>query len=625
LQIGAPAEKKAGEKERTAAALAAQAGDFVRPTPLREVDSVGSYLYEIKYDGYRLRAVKAGDEVLLITRGGHDWTARFAPVAAAVRKLHVREVVLDGEVCVVDARGRPSFQALQEWLAGERRASKGAAALAYALFDVTWLDGKDLKDRPLEERRAALERLLEDAKPPLSFSRASVATTPEELADVLRTVRAAGLEGLVAKRRGSKYLGGQSGVWRKLKFAQRQDCVIVGWVPMTNNPKVLGAVVVAVVDEGKLRYAGRTGSGMDDATRSDMLRRLNAIKTEKSAVVVPRTPGAEWVTPSLVCEVEYAEWSRDGSLRSPVWIGLREDKTPDECTVEDPGALPPPPVPDVPAELPKLSHPTKVLYPRDGITKADILRYYLSVAPVLLPHLAGRPLTLQRWPDGIDDEEWYQHRAPYPLPPFVRTFVIEKRRRVIVDNVETLAWLVNLAALTLHGWSCRVTDLARPEYAIIDLDPGDTGWKDVVGVAHAVHAMLEGLSLPSVVKTSGKRGLHILVPLAHGPSHDDVFAFAERVALAVAKVMPDVATTERQLPKRKGRLYVDYTVNGLGKSLVTAYSLRAIDGAPVSTPLRWNEVVPEVPPSAYTLKTVPSRVARYGDLFASVLSGTGKL
>jgi len=628
-----PRRVGASSAGRTASSLVQVVGDVARPTSIGELRidlDVAAYLYEIKYDGYRLRGVKAGDDVRLFTRGGHDWTARFAPIAAALRGLPAREVVIDGEVCVVDDAGHPSFQALQAWLAGERHPEDPHTALAYVAFDLTWLDGRDLRDAKLEERRELLETLLQGSRAPLSFSRASAPTTMEELTGILATVRSAGLEGLVAKRRGSTYVPGPSGLWRKLKFSQRQDCVIVGWVPMTGSREDLGALILAVFDEGKLRYAGRVGAGVDGPMRARLLAALAPLEVDKAAVSVPRTPGARWVRPVLVCEVEHTERLRDGSLRTPVFVGLREDKAPEECTVDDGEPIAPEPAPapstatPAPA-LPRLSSPSKVLFPRDGITKQDVLAYYVAIAPVLLPHLASRPITLQRWPDGIDDEAWYQHNAPSPLPAFVHFLAVEKRRRVIVDNVETLAWLANLAALTLHAWSSRVTNLEQPDYTILDLDPGEGSWKDVIRVALAIRTITESLSLPTAVKTSGQRGLHIVVPLAPGPTHDEATAFAGRVAEAVAKVLPDVATTERAKERRKGRLYIDYLINGRGKAVVAPYSIRAQDGAPVSTPLAWSEVTEQLDPRSFTIRTVPDRVAKHGDLFAIARTGRGRI
>ncbi len=317
--------------EPTPGSLLHAVGDLARPTPMGEVTDVRAYLYEIKYDGYRLRAVKAGDDVRLFTRSGHDWTARFASVDEAVRKLPAREAVIDGEVCVVNEAGRPSFGALQAWLAGRRHPQ--ARALAYVAFDLTWLDGRDLRHETLEERRELLRTLVEGSSPPLSFSQAMAPTTREELAALLAAVRSAGLEGLVAKRRGSKYLPGTSGTWRKLKFFRSQDCVIVGWMPTAGATRSLASLVLAVTDAGELRYAGRVGVGIDDRTRARLLVDLAPLEVDKAPLTVPPTLAARWVRPERVCEVQYLEWSRERSLRTPVFMRQREDKAPEDCTV----------------------------------------------------------------------------------------------------------------------------------------------------------------------------------------------------------------------------------------------------------------------------------------------------
>jgi bifunctional non-homologous end joining protein LigD len=319
----------------TPASLVRTLGGLPRPTSMREVMDVEAYLYEIKYDGYRLRAAKAGGDVRLFTRGGHDWTTRFGGIDAAVRKLPAREAVIDGEVCVVNDAGRPSLGALQAWLAGAHRADDQRTALAYVAFDLSWLDGRDLRNTKLEERRGLLETLLEDSAVPLSFSRASAPTTRAELATLLETVRSAGLEGLIAKRRGSKYQPGTSGTWRKLKFTRRQDCVIVGWAPTTGTTDQLGALIVAIAEAGKLRYAGRVGVGINDRTRASILAELTPLDVSNMAAPVPRMRETRWVRPELVCEVEYTDWSRDRTLQTPVFIRRREDKTPAECTVEE--------------------------------------------------------------------------------------------------------------------------------------------------------------------------------------------------------------------------------------------------------------------------------------------------
>jgi bifunctional non-homologous end joining protein LigD len=289
---------------------------------------------------------------------------------------------------------------------------------------------------------------------------------------------------------------------------------------------------------------------------------------------------------------------------------------------------------------PKLANPTKVLFPRDGITKREIWDYYTAIAPQMLPHMAGRPLTLQRYPNGIDEAEWYQQNAPDKTPDFVRLVDSgprhDHKKRIVCDNVETLQWLANLAALTMHGWSAHVTpqatsraaidhELGQPDYVVLDLDPGDGPWSHLVDVARHVHALLDALKLRSFVKTSGKRGVHVLVPIAHGPTHDEVTGFAEQIARAVTKVLPKIATVERMKDKRGGKLYVDYGQNGEGKTVVLPYTIRARDGAVVSTPIEWDELDEELDPTRFTIRTVLDRVRERGDLYAGILAGAQRL
>jgi bifunctional non-homologous end joining protein LigD len=623
-----------------ARALIDATGDVARATLAAHLPDARAFTFEIKYDGYRIRIGKAGSDVRLVSRNGHDWTSRFDVVAAAARALPVREAVIDGEACAVDEDGTPSFEGLQGWVAGERR----HVTIAYAAFDLLWLDGRDLRARPLEERRELLEALLASAPPPaeghatLAFSRA-VEGDAASIDALVAAARAANLEGLVAKRRGSPYVGGASSHWLKVKFSRRQDCAIVGYVPIAGGTSA-GALLLAVMDSGRMRYAGRVGSGLDARTRTALARRIDAVATPGPPSLsppAPRTPGAVWCAPTLVCEVKFGEWTREGSMRRPSYLRLREDKAPEDCLVEVPetasgeeakelpAPTPPPPVAPSQATPTKLTNPSKVLFPRDGITKRDLLDYYLAVAPVMLPHLAARPLTLQRWPDGIDGEEWYQQNTPGPIPPFVTRIVHEGKARVTADNVETLAWLANLAALTLHQWASHAPALDRPDYVVLDLDPGDGTWAHLIDVATAVRVLLEALELPSVVKTSGKRGLHVLVPIAPGPSHAEATAFGEQIARAVAKVLPEIATVERMKDRRKGRLYVDFLQNGEGKTIVSPYTVRALDGAPVSTPLRWSEVTRALDPRAFTVRTVLDRIAKHGDLFAGALGGRARL
>jgi bifunctional non-homologous end joining protein LigD len=662
LATRGPRRTGASEHGKSARALLQTMGEPMLATAVTSIRDAAHWLFEVKYDGYRVFAGKAGSDVRIYTRRANDWTDRFRPIAEGVAKLAARECVVDGEACVLDESGRPSFGALQEWLGGSPR----RALISYVVFDLLWLDGRDLRQEPIEARRELLEKLLEGSKGAtgvLSYSR----EVRGDLEELLEAAKRTGLEGLVAKRKGSRYVGGRSGQWLKLRFARRQDCAIVGWVPMAGTKDEVGALLLAVAEQGKLVFAGRVGTGFDTRTRRDLARRLLADEAEGPEVEgAPRIKGAHWVHPKLCCECGFAEWTRDGSMRAPRFLGLREDKTPLECVREaaggdpaaddaphrfsaadgdspsaaddepasaaddKPAAAPPPPR----RNGPKLANPTKVLFPKDGITKQDIWDYYTAIAPVMLPHLAGRPLTLQRYPDGIEGEEWYQQNAPEKSPAFVRMVEVgprhENKKRIVCDNLDTLQWLANLAALTVHQWCCHVPGsvttragidhaLALPDYVVLDLDPGDGPWDHLIEVAEAVRALLEALELESFVKTSGKRGLHVLVPIAAGPTHEQATGFAEQVARAVAKVLPGVATVERMKDKRSGKLYVDYGQNGEGRTIVAPYTIRARDGAVVSTPIAWSEVTRTLDPARFTIRAVLERVDKMGDLFAGVI------
>ncbi|MGZ3418257.1 MAG: DNA ligase D [Polyangiales bacterium] len=595
------------------------------------LDDAASYTFEIKYDGYRILAAKSGRAVRLESRRGHDWTDRFQPVADAIAQLPLRDGVIDGEVVAVNGAGTPSFHRLQQWVGGERR----DVQIAFAAFDLPFADGEDLRRKPLEERRARLEALLPKTPSILSFSRAVQAPVDArgkpDVKALLAMAKSAGLEGFVAKKRGTFYHAGRSPFWLKLKTVRRQELAVVGYTPLTGTKNIMGALILAVKrEDGKLVYAGKVGTGFDDAQRRKFSAMIEPDRIDACPIVIDeKIKDARWATPKLVVEIEFLEWSDDSKLRFPTFVGIREDKTPFECVREETRDreqdLPPPSLPP-PSSRAKLSNLDKVLYPKDGITKRDIVAYYDDVAPAMLPHLRGRPLTLQRYPDGIHGEEWFQHHPPQGTPDWVRTVIMpDGDPQMICDDVDTLRWLANLAALTMHGWNSHIerdiADLAYPDWVAIDLDPGEGPFEHVVQVAQALKLLCDQLSLPTVPKTTGKRGLHVFIPIARGAKHEEATRLAQHLATAIARVMPKIATIERAVPRRGGKLYVDYLQNGEGKTLALAYTLRAVDGAHVSCPLRWEEVVPGLDPAAFTLRTVRARLDTYGDLFAPVLRG----
>ena len=640
-----PRKRAASAAAKSPASLLRTVGAPMRAVAAHELSDPHAFLYEIKYDGYRLLGALADGRVELVTRKGNDWTARFAPIASAISTLGAREAVLDGEACIVDAEGRSSFQMLQGWLGGE----KANGTLVFAAFDLLWLDGRDLRERPLEERRELLEALLAKAAAPLVFSRAL--TGP--LAKTLTRARRQGLEGVIAKRKGSPYVSGGAGAWWKLKFRKEQEVALAGYVPRVDADDEVGALFIAVATpDGKFEWAGKVGTGFDRATRKKLATMLDRDRSDTPTVVgYPHLRGARWARVKRVAQIELSEWTKDGSARAPSFIALRDDKAPKDCVRERevpvvPSHTPPRPrtaAPPLRTKEPRLvrptnvplTHPDKVLFPRDGITKADVASYYAVIADVMLPHLAGRPIGVQRWPNGIDEEAWFQQNAPEKVPPFVRVVEVgpdhASKRKIVVDNAETLAWMANLAALTIHEWASHVPEatkgraaiarsLHQADYAVLDLDPGDGTWDHVIRVAETLRDLLERLELASVVKTSGQRGLHILVPFKRGPTHAQATDFARSLATTVATALADIATVERMKAKRKGRLYIDFLQNGEGKTIVAPYSIRAKDAAPVSTPIAWSEVTRRLDPSAFTIRTVPKRVAKLGDLFAAVTS-----
>lgn len=586
------------------------------------LDDVASWLFEIKYDGYRLLAAKAGDDVRLFSRADHDWSDRFGSLVDAIRAIPARDAVIDGEACAVDADGRPSFHALQRWVGGER----GRATLHFFAFDLLHLDGRDLRALPIEERRRLLAALL--TPPPTVGARVALSQTlpvppGADVGTLLAAIRKADLEGLVAKRRGSPYQSGRSALWVKLKTLRRQEFAVVGYTPLSGTKRsVVGALILGLHDGQRFTYAGKVGSGFDDRTRSRLGKELDEHLRE-TRTVIPDEPikDARWVEPTRVVEVSFQEWSPEGKPRFPTFVGMREDKRPEQCVRE--AVLEVEPAPEsVPRSVPsvRLTNPDKVLFPRDGITKSEVVEHYLRVAPVMLPYLRDRPLTLQRWPDGIDDKAWFQQHPPREsAPDFLKVVERDGKRHLVADSVDALRWLGNLAALTVHGWSSHVPTLHLPDWLTLDLDPGDGPWSDVIEVALALRMLLEQLGLPSVPKTSGKRGLHVFVPVAPGVTYEDTSALANHLAVAIARVLPTIATTDLPKERRKGRLYVDALQNAEGRTLVAPYTLRALDGAPVSTPLRWSEVTPKLDPLAFGLRTFQARLDAHGDLFAPAL------
>lgn len=584
--------------------------------------------FETKYDGFRALAAVSHGRVALLSRNGLDLEPRFPHIAAALGELVVGDAVLDGEVAILDERGVSRFERIQ-W-------GRNDEAWFFA-FDLLRLDGEDLRPRPLRERRDLLVSLLSNAEPPLALSEVFHVQGRE----ALDLAEARGWEGVVRKDPSSRWVRGRSSAWRKWKIHADQEFVVVGFTRTSTGGDAIGSLLLAVWADGGFEYVGKVGTGFSAKERSGLFHLLMERAVERPPVrSPPRMRGATWVEPELVVQVRFAEWTADGMLRQPALVGFRTDKRPEEVVREVPAEQEPPAADGTTegkdAMEPRLSkkelrlfdevrltHPERILYPRDGITKADVLGYYREVAQPLLAALRDRPLAFQHWNEGIDAPGWFHQNIGNEAAPWMTLVDAPSQsgrrtiRRLLVDSPLALGWLAQNSVLTVHMWSSRIHHLEEPDWVVFDLDPADgEGVEQAIDVAHAVRVLLDELSLPSLAKTSGKRGLHVLVPLLPGHTHRQAVDFALWVARAVEEVLPQV-TLERSKDKRAGRLYLDCFQNGFGKTIVAPYSLRGEDGAPVSAPLRWDEVRAGLDPKAFNLHTMGDRLEEVGDLFAA--------
>ena len=582
------------------------------------------WLYEVKWDGYRALGYVRGGEARLVSRNENDLTQRFPDVAKALeRSVRSPECVVDGEVCALDEQGRPSFSAMQQ--------GKSDTQIIYAVFDVLEVDGVPVTDLPLEERRERLAALLDKRQRTVQIS--ELFNDGEALYDAALEQ---GLEGVMAKRKGSRYLEGKrSRDWLKLKTHHRQEFVVCGYTKgQGRRARGFGSLVLGMYRGNELVWVGNVGTGFTERTIGELMPRLEALVTrEPPFKVVPKMPKVRkgdvvWVAPKLVAEVEFAEWTHDGHLRAPSFQGLREDKSPREVHREDP----------VEANVGrvKLSNLDKVFFPEEGITKGDLIDYYRAVAPVLVPHLRDRPFTMRRYPDGAFGKAFFQKDAPSHTPEWIPRFRVQvstreaPRRRKwieapIVNDEDALLWTVNMGCIDMNTWYSRVDRPDRPDFVLFDLDPApDVGFKETIQVALLVKAALDALGLVSFAKTSSVDGMHVLVPVERRYTFDDTREFSEMVAGAIARTHRGLATTEWAKSKRRGVL-IDSNQNGEGKTIASVYSVRPRPGAPVSTPLRWDEVNDTLDPAAFTIDLVLERVRQHGDLFAGVLTTKQRL
>jgi bifunctional non-homologous end joining protein LigD len=589
--------------------------------------SRAGWVFEVKLDGYRMRVARSGGVGRLITRNGNDYTAAFPELARAVSALPYDGLLMDGELVILDEQGRPSFQRLQNRARLSRpldirHAAVESPATLY-LFDLMALEGYDLRPLPLVKRKAILQRLLPEVGP----LRYAVHFEQQGEALYYQAV-GMGLEGIVAKKADAPYTSGRSERWLKVRADRTGDFVVVGFTHPRGSRGGFGALHLGAYRDGALVYIGRAGSGFSAKQLKEVAADLERLEQPKPSFVGPGPAEAEsrWVKPELVAEVRYKEITDDGLLRQPVFLRFRDDKQPAECVVEGtgrgersesaPDPLPSPTAPRSPLPEVRFTNLAKVFWPADGYTKGDLIEYYRAVSAWMLPYLADRPLVLTRYPDGISGKSFFQKDAPQYAHDFVRTVTIwseDSQRELdyfVCDSEASLLYIANMAAILLHIWSSRVTTLEQPDWCILDLDPKQAPFADVVTVATTVRALCDEIGLPTGIKTSGSTGLHVLIPLGRQCTYEQSRTLGGLLARVVAAELPEIATVTRQVHKRGGKVYLDYVQNGHGRLLVAPYSARPLAGAPVSTPLAWGEVTASLDMHAFTIRTVPARMKR---------------
>ncbi|WP_332814232.1 DNA ligase D [Ramlibacter sp.] len=592
------------------AALQPQLAVLVDAPPADTAD----WLFEVKFDGYRMLARAESGRVRLLTRNGNDWTSRLPALAAALQAMDLPDGWYDGEIILPGQDTPADFQALQGAFDTNR-----TGQIVYYLFDLPYCAGHDLRDVPLLQRREVLQRIVERKPHPNVRFSAEFEAPPGAMLDAACRL---GLEGVIGKRRDSAYVCRRSGDWIKLKCAHRQEFVIAGWTDPKGSRTGIGSLLLGVHgDDGQLRYAGNVGTGFNERVLRDLRRRLDAIASKRNPFAAgsgwPR--GAHWVEPKLVCEVSFGEWTREGKVRHSVFHGLRSDKAAREISIEAPvraaeapaaargKARRAPKTPSGPARAPaaepgatlppmlRVSNPERVIDAASGLTKMDLVRYYALVAPLMMEHLRRRPIALVRAPDGVDGQLFFQkHLERYRMAgvePLDRAIFPGHPPMLEIASAEGLLSAAQMNVIEFHTWNAVADQADKPDRMTLDLDPGEgVGWPQVQEGASLVRAFLQELSLPAWLKTSGGKGLHVVVPLAPKHGWDTVKDFSQAIVVHLARTLPRRFVAKSGPKNRVGRIFIDYLRNGFGATTVAAWSARARPGLGISVPVRWEEL-----------------------------------
>jgi len=632
-----PADLKGARKAAVPSSM-----DAMLATSVTKPPAGTHWSFEVKWDGVRALCLIRDGSLQIETRRGNRCEKQYPELADLPARVNAKTAWLDGEICVLDEQGRAHFEQIQPRIGANANAVPRLAEtipVTLFLFDLLYVDGYDLRAVPLEDR----QRLLKSIVTPDGQIRISESFQADG-DQMFEAARQMGLEGILAKDRRSTYESGRSTRWLKLKVLSDQEFVIAGFT--RGERDYFGALVLAVAENGKLRHAGQVGTGFDQKLMKAIHEKLQPLITKTCPLhPKPKIKDVTWVRPELVCQIRFLEWTHDGMLRAPVFAGLREDKSPGEVVREEPAEPPSEPASEPPdldlrakeaaAEIDghrlKFTNLDKVYFPKDGWKKRDLLEFYNGVAALLLPHLKDRPLSMKRYPNGIAADYFFQKNATH-FPEWLHCEKITEsdppktNNYPVANDRASLLYLVNLGCIDQNPWMSRVGNLDHPDWMLLDLDPVDASYDQIVEAAQLVREVLSGVGLKGYPKTTGGDGMHVYVPLEPVYSFDQVRSFAEILSHLAVEREPSLFTTPRSVEKRKkGRVYFDYLQIGTGKTISSPYVVRAHDGAPVATPLDWKEVVRGLRPSDFRIDNSLERFRRVGDLFAPVLQGGQKL
>jgi len=621
----------------------------------KPIDEPG-WLYEVKWDGYRALGFLHQGKVELRSRNNKSFDEKFYPVFNALKEWNI-DAVIDGEIVVLDDKGQSDFSRLQEWR------SEADGQLYYYLFDILWLDGRDLTQVPLTERRDILRSIMPD-NDMLRMSENFEASGTE----FFSAAKKMGLEGIIAKKADSVYSPGlRTRDWLKIKTALRQEVVIGGYTINKDSNKPFSSLLVGVFEKGKLHYTGKIGTGFSHELQKDLIKKFKPLIRKTSPFTItpdinkpsrfrPDPPEAKavWLKPELLCEVSFREMTSDGVMRHPSFEGMREDKEAEEVVLEKPA--PAKATVRSAEKVPAILTPTtargrltllnpkdesqvrsinghelrfsnlgKIFWPKEGYTKRDLLNYYYQVAPYILPYLKDRPQSLNRFPNGITGKSFYQKDVTATAPDWVKQFPYhtstgEDKNFLVVEDEASLLWMASMAAIEMNPWNSTIHKPDHPDWCIIDLDPTEKNtFEQVIQTARVTKDIIDDLQVPGYCKTSGSTGIHIYIPMGARYTYDECQLFGKLIATRVHNELPDFTSIERLTNKRKGRIYVDYLQNRPKATLAAPYAVRPKPGATVSMPLHWEEVKKGLKMSSFTIVNALSRIKKEGELFKPVL------